>query len=295
MSPRPLLALAFALGALGGCFLSANVPPSFRFNCKADADCRVLTCRGDLVAIPEAEAAGLEPTENCATIADDEQNLYYQARQTCMNGLCEYPCDISNGSGDCPSGKGYNFCFNGACATACGYDPERFPDPDATCSDPQDCIIFGEDIDLALIAGFLPTGGSGSSSSASFIPSGGGGGTSVEDLEGTGICGTRCDADGALACPPGQYCSGAMCLPDCDHPDATPCAEGRTCFAFGDYSACLVTCAAASDCEPGETCVTGLNICRPTCVGDGASSCGDGMVCDPTLEICVPETTGTSG
>src|SRR5690606_28992037 len=140
-----LLALAFVFGAVGGCFLSPNPPPSFRFNCAVDDDCRVLTCLGDLMAIPAAEAAGLTLAEDCAKIPEDEQSQYYEARQTCRGGLCEYPCEI--GSGECPAGKGYNFCFNGACATACGNDLERFPDPDATCSNPQACMIIGDDIE----------------------------------------------------------------------------------------------------------------------------------------------------
>lgn len=300
MSPRLLLALAFALGAVGGCFLSPNVPPSFRYRCKADADCRVLSCGGDPIAIPDADARGMQLAEDCGDIPDGEENLYYEARQVCRDDLCEFPCDITRGSADCPSGKGYNFCFNGNCATACGQDLERFPDPDATCSSPQRCVIFGEDIELALLEDFRPSSGGGGSS---FIGGGGGGGgSSIEDYEGTGICGVRCDAKDALACPPGQYCSGAMCLPDCDHPDATPCAEGRACFAFGEFSACLVTCdpnATTTPCAEDEVCVAGLGICRPSCVGEAASPCQSGFVCDEGLKICIPETdttgTGTSG
>lgn len=302
MSPRLLLALAFALGAVGGCFLSPNVPPSFRYRCKADADCMVLSCLGDLIPVPEAEARGMQPAENCELVPDGEDSLYYEARQVCRDGLCEYPCDITRGAADCPSGKGYNFCFNGACATACGNDLERYPDPDATCSSPQRCIIFGEDIELALLEDYRPSGGGGGG--ATFVGGGGGGGFDVEDYEGTGICGVRCDDDDALPCPPGQYCSGAMCLPDCAHPDATPCAEGRTCFSYGQFSTCLVTCdpnATTTPCDEDEVCVVGLGICLPTCVGETGISCRDGYVCDEMLKICVPEIdpsdtdTGTSG
>src|SRR5690606_23670399 len=133
----------------------------------------------------------------------------------------------------CPAGKGHSLCFNGACTTACGQDVERFPDPDSTCSDPQRCMIIGDDIELALIEDLIPKGGGGGGS-----PFGGSAPLSIDDLVGTGLCGVRCDDPGALACPPGQYCSGAMCLPDCDHEDATPCASGRQCFAYGPFSSC---------------------------------------------------------
>lgn len=291
MSPRPLLALAFVLGALGGCFLTPNVPPSFRYSCNADADCRVLTCRGDLIAIAEADARGLQPApESCAKLPEDEQTLYYEARQTCINGLCEYPCEITAAA--CPAEKGYNLCLNGACATACGQDPERYPDPDSTCSSPQRCLIFGEDIELDLLKS-LYSGGRGGSSGGGIPGLGGGGGSSneLESLVGTGVCGVRCDAEGALACPPGQYCSGAMCLADCLHPDATPCAADQTCFAFGQVAVCMDRCEPSDpdSCGEGQVCVAGLDVCRPSCVGENATVCDDGFVCNEALKVCVPE------
>lgn len=286
MSRRPLLALAFALGALGGCFLSANPPPSFRYNCAADSDCRVLTCRGDLVAIPDAEAAGLLLAEDCDEVLEADKSKFYEARQACLDGLCEYPCELSTAV--CPASKGYNLCFNGTCATACGFDDERFPDPDATCSGKQQCVLYGDDIELALIEDLFS--GS-SSSSGSGFPGGGGGGIGVEDLIGTGVCGIRCDADGARACPPGQYCSGAMCLPDCAHENATPCADTAQCFAFGGFSTCITKCDPNGEntCEKGEICVQGLGLCQPTCLGEEATTCRDGLTCSEELAICVPE------
>jgi hypothetical protein len=291
MSLRPLLALAFALGALGGCFLSANVPPSFRYNCKADSDCRVLTCRGDLVAIPDAEAAGLQLAEKCDDVLEADKSKFYEARQACLDGLCEYPCELMPTT--CPAGKGYSLCFNGACATACGQDDERFPDPDATCSSPQHCVLFGDEIELDPIKNLFGGGSGGSGSQGQ----GQTGQFKVEDLLGTGVCGIRCDADDARPCAPGMYCGGAMCLPDCANPDATPCAEGSTCFPApgSDFSVCLPTCDPAADmpCDEGETCVPGINICLPTCLGEDATVCEDGQVCDETLGICIPEDIAT--
>src|SRR5690606_10656098 len=131
---------------------------------------------------------------------------------------------------------------------------------------PQRCMIIGDDIELALIEDLIPKGGGGGGS-----PFGGSAPLSLDELVGTGVCGVRCDDPGALACPPGQYCSGAMCLPDCAHEDATPCASGRQCFAYGPFSSCLQVCdagAAATTCDEGEVCVTGLDICLPTCLGE---------------------------
>lgn len=288
MSLRPLLALAFALGALGGCFLSANVPPSFRYTCKADADCRVLTCRGDLVAIPDAEAAGLQLAEKCDDVLEADKSKFYEARQACLDGLCEYPCELSAGA--CPAGKGYSLCFNGICATGCGQDDERFPDPDATCSKPQHCVLFGDEIELDPIKDLFQGSGSGGSSQGQGQ---GQGMFNVEDLLGTGVCGIRCDADDARPCPPGQYCGGAMCLPDCANAEATPCAEDSKCFASptGDLSVCLPSCDpnAAMPCDTGETCVPGLGLCLPTCLGEDATVCDEGSVCNEMLGICVPE------
>lgn len=287
MSPRPLLALAFALGAFGGCFLSPNIPPSFRYDCTTDADCRVLNCRGDLVKIADADAGGLILAEDCDDLAEGEDTKFYEARQVCMGGLCEFPCELTTDA--CPAEKGYNLCFNGACATRCGNDLERFPDPGATCSNPQDCLIFGEDIEIALIEDLL---GGGSSN-----PMQQGSGQSVaESLAGTGICGVRCDAEGALPCPPGNYCSGAMCLPGCDHEDAVACRDGEQCYSTGDFSLCIKTCDSTQDpstCPEGEICVMGLNVCLPTCLGENPTLCSDGNVCDQTLGICIPEELGT--
>ncbi|MCY1066992.1 hypothetical protein OV090_19630 [Nannocystis sp. RBIL2] len=292
MSRRPLLALAFALGALGGCFLTPNPPPSFRYNCSADSDCRVLSCRGDLVLIPDAEAAGMVLAEDCDEVPEADKSKYYEARQACLDGLCEYPCELSTDV--CPAEKGYNLCFNGTCATACGFDDERFPDPDATCSSPQRCVLYGDDIELALIEDLL--GGSGSGSGSGFPGGGGGGSSSVEDLIGTGVCGIRCDAEDARACPPGQYCSGAMCLPDCAHDGATPCADTAECYAFGGFSTCIAKCDPLGEntCEKGEVCVKGLGLCLPTCLGEDLTTCRDGFTCNEDLAICVPEDLPTT-
>src|SRR5690606_1399458 len=151
-----------------------------------DDDCRVLTCLGDLMAIPAAEAAGLTLAEDCDDIPDDEQSQFYEARQVCLGGLCEYPCEVTASA--CPAGKGHSLCFNGACTTACGQDVERFPDPDSTCSDPQRCMIIGDDIELVLIEDLIPKGGGGGGS-----PFGGSAPLSLDELVGTGVCGVRCD------------------------------------------------------------------------------------------------------
>ena len=90
MPRRLLLSLAFAVGALGGCFLAPNVPPSFRYSCETDDDCAVVTCRDDTVAWPVAKAKGLQ--EGC--FSDDAKahpTNYYGHRQQCISGLCQSP------------------------------------------------------------------------------------------------------------------------------------------------------------------------------------------------------------
>ena len=294
MPPRLLLAVAFAAGVLGGCFLSPNVPPSFRYACETDDDCLVLNCRGDEVSIRDAEAAGL--AQGCDTPeAKDDQTSAYAYRQRCVSGLCQFPCELATFQDDCPTGKGYNFCFNGSCSSLCGLDTKHYPDPDSTCPDPQKCAIFGEDIDTDLLAGFLS---SSSSSSGSSSPLGGSSSVSLKQLidQGAGVCGLRCDADGAPPCAPGEYCSGALCLPGCDQPGAVPCVDGQKCVALGGFSACLATCSADIPCPSSQVCVPGLDVCVTTCVGVDAVPCVDGFTCDPTLEICLPDDIGsTSG
>lgn len=291
MPRRARLVLAFALGGVGGCFLSPNVPPSFRYSCDVDEDCAVLTCLGDAVKI--SAASGIKPASDLERGCDDpkakaDPSAYYSQRQICSAGLCEYPCALESFQDDCPSGKGYNFCFNGACSHLCGTDTKRVPDPDSTCPGDQACQIFGEDIDLTGLESFLPTGG-GSSSSNPF------GGSSVDltSLEGAGVCGLRCDAEGAPACPPGYYCPGVMCLPGCAEDGATPCAEGSTCLSLGSFSTCLVQCDPAdpASCAEGEICAPVVNVCVTSCTSD--DECPDGFVCDPDFMTCVPD-AGTS-
>lgn len=300
MPRRLLLALAFAVGALGGCFLSPNVPPTFRFACESDDDCAVLTCRDDVVAWPTAKARGL--AQGCATPeAEADPSSAYGYRQRCVSGLCQFPCALESYQNDCPTGRGYNFCFNGNCANLCGTDLARFPDPDATCPDPQKCVIFGDDIDLGALSSFLPSGGQSSGGSSSNPLGGGSTSIDINALEGAGVCGVRCDAEGAPACAPGNYCSGAMCLPGCDVEGATPCLEGQECVTFGVFSACLNTCDpnAAAACPEDQVCAPLLNVCTARCVGANAVACLEGFSCDPDLEICVPDdlptTSGTSG
>jgi hypothetical protein len=294
MPRRLLLSLAFAVGALGGCFLSPNVPPSFRYSCQTDDDCAVLTCLDDTLAWPIAKARGLK--QGCdSDEAKASPSGFYGYRQQCVAGLCQYPCALESFSDDCPSGKGYNFCLNGSCSTLCGTDPARFPDPDATCPDPQKCVIFGEDIDLGPLQAFLGGGGGGGGSSSPF----GGGSSSIDinDLEGAGVCGVRCDAEGAPPCAPGQYCSGAMCLPGCSQPGATPCLDGQQCVEISGFSACLTTCDpnVATSCPEDQVCAPLVNVCVARCVGADAVACQDGFTCDPDYEICVPDDVSTTG
>lgn len=284
MPPRSLF-VAFLAGALGGCFLGPNIPPTFRYACEVDDDCLVLNCQDDEIQIADAKARGLleaaDLEKGCNSLeAVADPTKYIEYRQKCIGGLCQFPCGLSTFPQDCPEDKGYNFCFNGGCSHICGADAKRVPDPDAACPVTQSCMVFDEEIDLETFAPYLPSGGGNSPAQLiAMLP------------PGAGVCGRRCDDEGAPPCPAGQYCSGVLCMPDCDHPDATPCLEDEVCFAVGEFSACLGKCDPSDpeSCETGQICVAGLDICAPTCVGPGATECGEGFTCDLDLLICVPE------
>ena len=291
------LAATLIAGVIGGCFLRPAPSPGFRFACTDTEDCQALDCSGATVSREKA-ATMIEGCDSLEVKADPTLGL--QARQSCMSGLCEYPCDIFTYRLDCPSSEGFQFCLNGACASLCGtddYTKYKFDSNDDFCANTQTCIPFdAAGLDPVLLGTF----GFGSSSGQSGGQGGGqGGGFNIATLPaGAGLCGMRCDAEGARACPPGQYCTGAMCLPGCDEATATPCDAGTTCIALGGFSSCLVTCDpnVMGSCAVGEICVPGLDVCQPTCIGPDKVDCSDGFECDATLAICVPvggdESTG---
>jgi len=284
-----LAATAFLSGVAGGCFLKPASAPGFRYTCESDADCLARDCKGGL--IPMADAEGL--VEGCDTPevkADGTLGVGY--RQTCIAGLCEFACDLYTFADDCPPASGYSFCFNGRCANICGTDDltkYNFDSTDDFCTPPQRCIPFAEDqLDPEVLKEKFGVGG------------GGPGGFSIDGLTvGAGFCGTRCDADGAPDCPPGQYCTGALCVPGCDDPSATACEDGKVCFAYGGLSACLIPCdeSADSPCPESLICVPGVNICQPSCLATESSegvNCEQGFECDPDLGVCIPESFGGS-
>lgn len=280
-----LAATAFLSGVAGGCFLKPVAAPGFRYSCESNADCLARRCDGSLV--PMADAEGL--AEGCETpeaIADPASSVGF--RQECMAGLCEFPCDIYTYRDDCPPSSGFSFCFNGRCANICGTDDlskYKFDSVDDFCTPPQHCVpITAESLDPEALKKL----GVGSQS------------VNIDDLaklEGAGFCGTRCDDPDSPPCPPGQYCTGAMCIPGCDNPEATDCAEGTVCFAYGGLAACLTPCDNDSDlpCPPELVCVPGVNICQPSCIATEVSDgvdCEMGFECDPDLGVCIPTQFG---
>jgi hypothetical protein len=287
---RSLFIAAFVAGVVGGCYLRPTSSPGFRYSCEADEDCLALDCSGT----PITREAASKLVEGCDSVeVKADPSLGVAFRQTCMAGLCEYPCDLLTFADDCPTSEGFSFCFNGACANACGttdYKLYKFSSNDDFCTAPQTCIpLDASGIDPVLFDSLGSGGGGGGQ---------GGQGASAEDFpSGAGFCGLRCDDRDAPPCPPGQYCTGALCLPGCDDPEASPCEEGSTCVAFGGFSSCLVTCdpSASDDCGEGEVCVPGFNVCQPTCLGDDAVDCPDSFECNPDLKICVPIGDGTTG
>jgi len=279
-------------GVIGGCYLRPSPAPGFRFSCDDVSDCQALDCSGASIS-PEKADTLVEGCDSVEVKADP--TLGVRARQTCMSGLCEYPCDLFTSRLDCPSSEGFQFCLNGACANLCGtddYTKYKFDSNDDFCAESQTCIPFdASGLDPAVLA---PLGAGGGQSQGSF---------DINSLPtGAGMCGTRCDAAGAPACPAGQYCTGALCLPGCDQSTATPCDSGTKCIALAGFSSCLVACTPGDDamgsCAVGEVCVPGLEVCQPTCIGLDAVECPETFECDQNLAICIPvggdETTGGS-
>jgi hypothetical protein len=282
---RRIFLAAFVAGVVGGCYLRPAPPPGFRFVCQTDDDCLALDCGGKAISL-EAAADLIEGCDSIEVMNDPSLGVGY--RQSCRAGLCEYSCDLFTFQQDCPSTEGFSFCFNGACANLCGTDDytkyKGLESNDDFCTDPQVCVPIADgSIDPKVFAQL----------------SGGGGGGGSTLPEGAGFCGQRCDAADAPACPPGQYCTGALCLPGCDEPTATPCSEGTQCVAFGELSSCLVLCDPDVDgvCGEGNVCVGfgGINVCQPDCLIDEDFECQDGYTCNPDLSICVPISVDTDG
>jgi hypothetical protein len=276
---RRLFIAAFVAGVAGGCFLKPANAPGFRYSCETDADCLARDCTGTMISMAAAKDK-FDGCEREEVVADGTLGVGY--RQKCVAGLCEFPCDLFTFQDDCPDNSGFSFCFNGVCANTCGtddYSRYGFASNDDYCTDPQTCIPIGEGgIDAELFAGF--SGGTGGASS---LP------------DGAGFCGLRCDAEGAPDCPPGQYCTGALCIPGCTDPEATPCPAGTICLGAGELAACLTACDAAAElpCPEGQVCVPGLNVCQPSCVGETGVDCAEGFECDIDLGVCVPSELGT--
>lgn len=287
---RSLLIAAFVAGVVGGCYLRPAPAPGFRYSCTTAADCHALDCKGNAISLAAADAL-IADCKADEVIADPTKGVAY--RQQCIQGFCEYPCELATFSTDCPGTEGFQFCFNGVCANVCGVgDPSTYDldTNDDFCTSPQTCVPIGpggiDSEDFGALAGTF---------SMAFKQ------LFKTAPDGAGFCGLRCDAHGAPPCPPGEYCTGAICIADCKNDDATPCAPGSTCQSYAGFSACLVTCdpAAPSACAQGEVCVPNLNICQPSCLGENAVECAEGFECDPKLSICLPvsddPTTGTTG
>lgn len=286
---RSFFIAALVAGIVGGCYLRPAPPPAFRYSCDADDDCQALDCGGKAISLAEA-AKLIEGCDSIEVMANPSLGVSH--RQTCRAGLCEYPCELLTYQQDCPTTEGFAFCFNGACASLCGTDDytkyKGYESNDDFCTAPQRCITIktaeGTEPDI---------------SSDVLDPfTGGMGGLSLNGLaDGAGFCGERCDAKDSLPCPPGNYCTGALCVPGCTDPAATPCSDGKVCIAIAGFSSCLVSCEVgdADGCAIGETCVPGFNVCQPSCLGDKAIDCPDSFVCDANLKICVPVSIDSDG
>ncbi len=269
-----LVAAAFLAGAAGGCFLKPAAAPGFRYTCETTNDCLARDCKGGLIPMADAEAL-IEGCDSPEVKADGTLGVGF--RQTCIAGLCEFACGFTTVGDDCPPSSGFSFCFNGRCATTCGTEDltkYNFETNDDYCTPDQRCIPIAEgQIEPDLFESMMGQG----SINISSLP------------DGAGFCGVRCDAEDAPDCPPGEYCTGAACLPGCIEPDATPCAEGTICLSFGNLSACILQCDHTAEmvCPEGQSCVPGLDICQPSCLDD--SDCNNGYTCSVDVGVCIPD------
>jgi len=281
---RSLFIAAFVAGFAGGCFLRPVPAPGFRYACESAKDCQALDCKGNAISL-DAAAELIVGCDDPEVLADPTKGVAF--RQTCTAGLCSYSCSLATFETDCPSTEGFAFCFNNVCSTVCGAgDPATYDldSNDGFCTSPQTCVpilvaddegnVEGDGLDL----GQLGALGGAFGGALSRLP------------EGAGLCGTRCDARDAPPCAPGEYCTGALCIPDCTNPEATPCADDSICIEISGFSACVVACdpGQADACGAGQICVPGVNVCQPTCIGLDAVECATGLFCDTDLGICLP-------
>lgn len=132
------------------------------------------------VGIPPQYRFACETDEDCQVITDEDGEEY---QERCISGLCQYPCAgsvFASIPGECP-GDDYFGCFNGVCAHLCDTESPM-------CPDPQTCITQSVPEEFA-----------------DLIPSG-------VDLSSSGVCGIRCDAEGAPECPGEQLCLEGVCI-----------------------------------------------------------------------------------
>jgi hypothetical protein len=133
------------------------------------------------VSLPPQFRFSCTTDDDCQAVVDDEGSEEY--RERCIAGLCQYPCEgslLTTIPGECPAND-YFGCFNGVCTHLCDNVTQL-------CPYPQKCIV--QDIPDEFV-GQIPGG---------------------IDLEQTGLCGVRCDAEGAIDCPEGQVCLEGVCL-----------------------------------------------------------------------------------
>ena len=136
------------------------------------------------VGLPPQFRFSCASDDDCQVITDENGDTMYEEK--CISGLCQYPCNgtiLTNISGECPAEKEFFGCFNGVCSHLCDNVTEL-------CRHPQVCVV--QDIEIP-------------PEFADQIPGG-------IDLEQTGICGIRCDAEGAPPCPNEQICLEGVCL-----------------------------------------------------------------------------------
>lgn len=133
------------------------------------------------VGLPPQFRFSCESDDDCQVITDDDGEEMY--RERCIAGLCQYPCVgtvFTTVTGECPNND-YFGCFNGVCSHLCDSVTKL-------CPAPQTCILQDVPDD---VVGEIPGG---------------------IDLEQTGVCGIRCDAEGAPECPEGQFCIEGVCI-----------------------------------------------------------------------------------
>jgi hypothetical protein len=102
-------------------------------------------------------------------------------------------------------------------------------------------------------------------------------------------------------CQAGQYCVQGLCVASanvqlCPDGTSSECPTGMRCNSTNLVCEQNLGCLANDDCDPGETCNTGLNACEPTCsVMNQAQQCQANETCSNGLCVECTQSSDCTG